>query len=109
MDQRVIHIDEGSYTPPTKMTALCKFRGMLVIFAVKLIPPDVFQDGKGRCGICPNCGADKFETYHGWVTCTDCGDFAICESAYARISNFYDRQQVDSDNDTGRSASGVPT
>ena len=57
-------------------TALCKFRGMLVMAVFSKC-----EDGKH--GSCPECGSAEFSTHAGWVEC-DCG-FAIDEAAYNRI------------------------
>ncbi len=56
------------------MSALCQFRGMLVLFETKPAP-----DG----GSCPNCGGQEFKERAGWVWCYGCHDFAVAkEHAY---------------------------
>ena len=53
--------------------ALCKFRGMLVLYSVEALK----QNEKGSC---PDCGSTRFVNGSGygtgWTECTEC-DFAV--------------------------------
>ena len=57
-------------------SALCKYRGMLVVAEVVKA-----ADGIGGCW---DCGSSRFRRHAGWVECCDCS-FAIEEKAYDRI------------------------
>lgn len=58
------------------ITALCKFRGMLVIAEITLRTD-------GEKGHCPECGATEFYERHGWTEC-ECG-FAYLTSHIEKL------------------------
>ena len=53
---------------PCHTTALCKWRGALVLMEITTSPQ----------GKCPDCGANEFREYQGWLEC-NCG-FAVLKS-----------------------------
>ena len=90
-EARVIQLQEGltaSMEGEEKIqTLLCKWRGSLVLFEIKPIPHNPATGEVERNGQCPSCGAsESFKLLDdGWITCTDCYEFAACKSQYDRL------------------------
>ncbi len=57
-----------------KITALCKFRGMLCLGEFNVLP-------EGEIGKCPECGCTTFTERHGWLECDG-------ESKYGYLCDF---------------------